>query len=77
MGGNADRENGRLGVFREPQHWLGPLEAEARERHSERVVGLLERAARDDEALGEVAPHADTLRPLPRKEADGPRRHDG
>ena len=75
IGAHAHREDRGLGVLGELQHGFGSVEAEARERHAEPVVGLLERAPRDRKGLRKIAPHARALRSLPRKEADGGRRH--
>ena len=67
-GGDADGENGRLGVFSEAEVFFRPLEDEFGERETEGLVGLGKGLGGDGETSAEFAAHANGLRTLPRKE---------
>ena len=69
---DAGRENRRLRVFGQHEPLLGPLEAQARERHPEPLVRLRERPPRHREGLRQVAAHSHPLRSLAREETDHP-----
>ena len=66
--GGADGQDGRLGVFRQRQLVLGPVEAQAGQRPAERGVGLVERRPRFGKRLGQRPSHADFLRSLSGKQ---------
>ena len=61
------RENCRLRVLRQLQLILGTIEAEVRDRVAERGVDVIEHAPRRRKRLGDIAPHAGVLAPLPGK----------
>ncbi len=67
-GSDADSENGRLGVFGEPEVFFRPLEDQFGEREAEGLVGLGKGLGGDGETSPEFAAHANGLRTLPRKE---------
>src|SRR5690606_29776659 len=64
VSGDADRQQRRLGVVREPQFLFRTLETEAAQRKAQGGVGFLEHFPGDSESLIQVPPHADGLRPL-------------
>ena len=64
----AHGENRRLGVFRELELFLRPLEDQLREQEAGGFVGLGEGVAGNGKTLGKFAAHAYALRTLPRKE---------
>src|SRR5208282_2022115 len=61
------RHDGGLSVGAQPQLILRAFEAELGKRKPKRVVGFLERLARDREVIREFLAHPDPLRSLPRK----------
>src|SRR5260221_11959825 len=65
--GEADRHQRRLCILGQRQVALRPLEDDARQFLTERLVDLLENPASADEACRKRAPHADRLRALPGK----------
>jgi len=66
-GGDADGENGRLGVFGEAQVFLRTFKDDFRERKAEGLIGFGKGLCGDGEASPEFAAHANGLRTLPRK----------
>src|SRR5260221_11119009 len=65
--GEADRHQRRLCILGQRQGALRPLEDDARQFLTERLVDLLENPASAAEASGKLAPQADRLGALPRK----------
>ena len=63
----AHRHQRRLGVLGQGQLQLRPLEHQPRQPLLQRLVDLLERLARRRKGFRQRPPHADGLRPLPRK----------
>src|SRR5258708_29127852 len=63
----ADRHQRRLCILGQRQVALRPLEDDARQFLTERLVDLLENPASAGEARGNLAPHTDGLRALPGK----------
>ncbi len=61
IGRDRDRQSARLGVGRQRQLIVRPLETELADRLGERSVGLVERLARDRVTLGELLAHAGKL----------------
>jgi len=66
--GDADGEDGRLGVFGEAELFLWAVEEDAAEGEAEGFIGLGEGGGGDGEGLGEGAAHADGLGALAGKE---------
>ena len=65
--GDADRQDGRLGVLGEHEAVLGTVEAQLAERLAQRRIRLVKHRAALGVGLGQRATHADFLRALPWK----------
>jgi hypothetical protein len=67
-GGDADGEDGRLGVLREAEVFFRAFKDEFGERETEGFIGFSKGLGGEGKLLGERAAHANGLRTLPRKE---------